>query len=126
MIHTYFEGDILSNTIFSFLSRFFPPSESEDQVDEPADKGRQRKYPPGRFLARGFELFHRYIDQHPDGQQKKRDGHGDEGDDCLEFHYSPYLPVEISGASLQSSTFHLSPISYQVFSSSIIFKTIST
>ena len=86
MIHTYFEGVILSNTILSLLSRFFSPSESEDQVDEPADKGSQCKNPPPGFFPRGFELFHRYINQHPDGQQKKRDGHGDEGDDCLEFH----------------------------------------
>ena len=58
MVHTYFEGNILSNTILSLLSRFFPPSESEDQVDEPADKGRQGKYPPAGFFSRGFELFH--------------------------------------------------------------------
>ena len=56
--YTYFDGDILSNTILSLVNRFFTPSESEDQVDEPADKGSQGNQPPGRFFPRGFELFH--------------------------------------------------------------------
>ena len=60
---------IVNWMLSEYQAGFFAFAETEQEVDDKADKGNGRDQPPQGLFADGAEIFLRYVDNRPDSGQ---------------------------------------------------------